>query len=67
MLLRGVGQRYSGTYFVRTVRTTLEEGVLTQTFIAESRELLEAHGAAVGATSWEEVACPRAGRRASPS
>jgi hypothetical protein len=35
VLLRGVGRRFSGTYFVRTVRTTLEEGVLTQTFVAE--------------------------------
>jgi hypothetical protein len=35
VLLKGVGRTYAGTYWVRAVRTTLLEGKLSQTFIAE--------------------------------
>jgi hypothetical protein len=34
VLVRGLGQRYSGVYYVQTVRTTLSEGVLSQSFVA---------------------------------
>ncbi len=38
-LIRGVGARFSGTYYVRSVRTTLRERTLTQTFTAERNAL----------------------------
>lgn len=34
VLIKGVGAKFSGTYYVRSVRTVLQEGQLTQTFIA---------------------------------
>ncbi|MGF1648491.1 MAG: contractile injection system protein, VgrG/Pvc8 family [Kineosporiaceae bacterium] len=34
VLVRGIGRRFSGTYHVRSVRTTLDGGVLSQTFTA---------------------------------
>jgi hypothetical protein len=38
-LVKGVGRKLSGTYYVRTVRTTVEGGALTQTFVAERNAL----------------------------
>lgn len=35
VLIKGVGQRFAGAYYVRAVRTTLEEGALRQAFVAE--------------------------------
>ncbi|HWN66248.1 MAG TPA: hypothetical protein VNM90_01350 [Haliangium sp.] len=46
VLLKGVGRTYAGVYWVRAVRTTLAEGRLSQTFIAERN--------AVGLTGREE-------------
>lgn len=34
VLVRGLGQRYSGVYYVQTVRTMLYEGALSQSFVA---------------------------------
>jgi hypothetical protein len=34
VLIKGIGERFSGTYFVRSVLTLVEEGALTQTFVA---------------------------------
>lgn len=34
VLLKGVGRTFSGGYYVHSVRTTLESGLLTQSFIA---------------------------------
>jgi hypothetical protein len=34
VLVRGVGARFSGIYYVQSVRTTLDGGTLTQTFVA---------------------------------
>ncbi|MDX6720786.1 MAG: hypothetical protein QOJ63_3040 [Solirubrobacteraceae bacterium] len=34
VLVRGVGRRFSGIYYVRSVRTTLEGATLLQTFVA---------------------------------
>jgi phage protein D len=35
VLVKGVGRRFAGTYYVRAVRTTFEEGLLRQSFVAE--------------------------------
>ena len=35
VLIKGVGRNFAGTYWVRAVRTSLEEGVIAQTFVAE--------------------------------
>jgi hypothetical protein len=34
VLIRGIGRRFSGIYYVQAVRTTLQEGALIQTFVA---------------------------------
>lgn len=34
VLVRGIGRRFSGVYYVQSVRTTLEGAVLAQTFVA---------------------------------
>lgn len=34
VLVRGVGRRFSGVYYVQSVRTTLEQAALRQTFVA---------------------------------
>jgi hypothetical protein len=34
VLVRGVGRRFSGVYYVESVRTTLEEATLAQSFVA---------------------------------
>ena len=34
VLVRGVGRRFSGVYYVESVRTTLDSGVLSQSFVA---------------------------------
>jgi hypothetical protein len=38
-LIRGAGSRMSGLYYVRTVRTAIDEGEISQTFIAERNAL----------------------------
>lgn len=35
VLIKGIGKTFVGTYWVRAVRTTVEEGVIAQTFVAE--------------------------------
>lgn len=35
VLVKGVGALFAGAYYVRAVRSTLDEGVLRQTFVAE--------------------------------
>ncbi len=39
VLIKGVGQRFAGAYYVRAVRTTFEEGALRQAFVAERNAL----------------------------
>jgi hypothetical protein len=34
VLVRGVGRRFSGIYYVQSVRTTLEDTTLLQSFVA---------------------------------
>ena len=35
VLIKGVGRSFAGVYYVRAVRTTIDEGVIAQTFVAE--------------------------------
>ncbi|MBS1693062.1 MAG: hypothetical protein JST91_12655 [Actinobacteria bacterium] len=35
VLVKGIGKLFAGTYYVRSVRTTVDAGILSQTFIAE--------------------------------
>lgn len=39
VLIKGVGRTFVGTYWVRAVRTTIDEGVISQTFVAERNAL----------------------------
>lgn len=39
VLLKGAGSRMSGTYYVRAVRTSIDDGQITQTFVAERNAL----------------------------
>lgn len=39
VLVKGVGRKFSGVYYVRSVRTTVDEGTLAQTFVAERNAL----------------------------
>lgn len=39
VLVKGAGSRMSGLYYVRTVRTVIDQGEITQTFIAERNAL----------------------------
>lgn len=39
VLIKGVGRTFVGAYWVRAVRTTVEEGVIAQTFVAERNAL----------------------------
>jgi hypothetical protein len=39
VLVKGAGSRLSGLYYVRAVRTSVDEGEITQTFIAERNAL----------------------------
>jgi hypothetical protein len=34
VLVRGIGRRFSGVYYVESVRTTMEDNALLQTFVA---------------------------------
>lgn len=47
VLLKGVGRTFSGGYYVHSVRTTLESGLLTQSFIAL--------GKATALAAWEPL------------
>lgn len=54
VLVKGAGQRMSGLYYVRTVRTAIDEGEITQTFIAERNALGQTGREEFGRTA-EEV------------
>jgi hypothetical protein len=55
VLVRGVGRRFSGIYYVESVRTTLEDSTLSQTFVA-SRNATGVTGQEDFGQSAEEVA-----------
>lgn len=38
-LIKGVGRAFAGVYYIRAVRTTIDEGVISQTFVAERNAL----------------------------
>lgn len=38
-VIKGVGRTFTGLYYVRSVRTVIDEGALTQTFVAERNAL----------------------------
>jgi hypothetical protein len=54
VLLKGVGRILSGVYYVRSVRTVLEEGRLSQSFVAY-RNAAGQSGAEAFGQSAEEV------------
>lgn len=54
VLIKGVGRTFVGAYWVRAVRTTIEEGVVAQTFVAE-RNALGLTGRETFGQSAEEV------------
>jgi hypothetical protein len=39
VLIKGVGRMFAGVYYVRAVRTAIDEGVISQTFVAERNAL----------------------------
>nr|WP_281404388.1 contractile injection system protein, VgrG/Pvc8 family [Pyxidicoccus fallax] len=39
VLIKGVGRRLAGSWYARSVRTVMDEGALTQTFVAERNAL----------------------------
>ncbi len=54
VLLKGVGRRLAGTWYVTSVRTVLDGGVLSQTFVAARNALAPAGGERFGTTADEE-------------
>lgn len=54
VLLKGVGSRMSGLYYLRTVRTSIDQGEITQTFIADRNALGQSGTEEFGQTA-EEV------------
>lgn len=54
VLVRGVGRRFSGVFYVESVRTTLENGTLRQTFTARRNATGQTGGEAFGQSA-EEV------------
>lgn len=53
-LIRGIGSRFSGVYYISAVRTTMADGALTQTFVA-TRNATGQTGAEDFGQSAEEV------------
>jgi hypothetical protein len=54
VLIKGVGARLSGIYYVRTVRTAIDGGLITQTFIAERNALGQTGQEEFGQSAEEE-------------
>jgi hypothetical protein len=55
ILIKGIGARLSGIYYVRTVRTAIDEGRITQTFIAERNALGQTGQEEFGQSAEEEA------------
>ncbi len=53
VLLKGVGSRLAGTWYVSSVRTTLDTGVLTQTFVLQRNALTPSGRERFGTTTEE--------------
>jgi len=56
VLIKGVGDRLSGTYYVRSVRTLMKEGELSQTFAAVTNALGRTGAEDFGQSAEEEPA-----------
>ena len=56
VLIKGLGARMTGVFYVKTVRTAIEEGRLTQTFIAERNALGQTGQEEFGQSAEEEPA-----------
>ncbi|GAA6179496.1 hypothetical protein NBRC116594_09340 [Shimia sp. NS0008-38b] len=54
VLIKGVGDRLSGTYYVRSVRTCMTEGELSQTFVAVTNALGRSGDEQFGQSAEEE-------------
>jgi len=54
VLIKGVGELLSGIYYVRSVRTAVDEGVITQTFIAQRNALGQTGQEEFGQSAEEE-------------
>ena len=54
VLIKGVGDRLSGSYYVAELRTEMAEGTLTQSFVAVSNALGRRGGEAFGQSAEEE-------------
>lgn len=54
VLIKGVGELLSGAYYVRSVRTAVDEGKITQTFIAERNALGQTGQEEFGQSAQEE-------------
>ncbi|MFN0245401.1 MAG: contractile injection system protein, VgrG/Pvc8 family [Kofleriaceae bacterium] len=53
VLLKGVGTRLAGSWYVSSVRTTLDTGVLTQTFVLQRNAIAPSGGERFGTTAEE--------------
>ncbi len=56
VLIKGVGDRLTGTYYVRSVRTLMKEGELSQTFVAVTNALGRTGSEEFGQSAEEEPA-----------
>ncbi|MCP4936295.1 MAG: hypothetical protein GY927_19345 [bacterium] len=56
VLIKGVGDRLTGVYYVHSVRTVQKEGTLTQSFVAVSNALGRSGNEAFGQSAEEEPA-----------
>ena len=54
VLVRGIGRRFSGVFYVESVRTTVENATLTQTFVARRNATGQTGGESFGQSA-EEV------------
>jgi hypothetical protein len=54
--VKGVGRRLAGTWYVTSVRTVLDGGVLSQTFVAARNAVAPAGNERFGTTAEEERA-----------
>ncbi len=54
VLIKGVGRAFAGTYWVSAVRTSLEEGTINQTFVAERDAYGLAGGESFGGSAEEK-------------
>jgi hypothetical protein len=54
VLVKGVGAAHSGVYYVRSVRTAVDDGTITQTFLAARNALGQTGQEEFGQSAEEE-------------